>query len=83
VGRVERRNWLIRVGLTWTGILITVAGIVMGVWLQLSAPKELGRNGTTFRLTYGIEALVPVALGVIVLAAAQILAAIQQRRASG
>jgi hypothetical protein len=55
----------------------------MGVWLQLSAPKELGRTGTTFRLTHGIEALVPVALGVIVVAAAQILAAIQQRRASG
>ena len=71
--RMERRTWLLCVSLTWLGSLIAAAGAVLGIWLQFVFPHP---QGTTFlRLEFVLEALPAVATGLLVVLAAQILAA--------
>jgi hypothetical protein len=77
MSREKRRRWLLCVGLTWAGVLVTIAGVVFGVWVQFHLPPSGGVASVWFRLSETIQSLVPVGVGLLVIGVAQILGAMQ------
>jgi hypothetical protein len=68
--------------LTVTGIVLAVAGIVFGIWVQFAWEDHGADLETAFRLQLGLTALVPVGVGVVVTAAGRILAVLGARPSS-
>lgn len=68
--------------LTAAGVVITIAGIVFGIWIQFNhtfgAPSGAD---VTFRLEFAILSIPAVGIGVLVIAAARILASLAQPQA--
>ena len=65
--------------LTASGFVVTVAGIVFGVWLEFALPGDGLREDTYFRLTVAIEALIPIGVGLLIVTAGRILVTIEGR----
>jgi hypothetical protein len=74
LGGIVSSRWL-----TWLGVVISVVGVVDLIWMQVSGVSHLVPNGdaAVVRWELATEPLMLIALGVLVIVAAQILNAIQ------
>jgi len=66
--------------LTRIGVAITAAALMFGTWLQVVVPATIVVGRTSYRLTLALESLVPFAIGFVVIAAGQILSALESHR---
>ena len=66
--------------LTWLGVVIALAGVVIGVWLQFEVPDIGGAFDSQQRLDYVAIGLATIASGALLAVAAQIMGMMQSSR---